>query len=308
MFQSEFALDVREGLCGPGQKRLSPKYFYDDLGVALFEAITLLPEYGLTRADVRVLTEQAPAVAEKCHGVSRVIELGSGTGSKTRPLLAAFSKTPAYYPIDAAASALERCKAELAEFTVEPICSTYIDGLQAALADRDDAPVLLLFLGSTIGNFERDEIVPFLRGVRECLRPGDRFLLGTDLVKEVPRMIDAYDDPAGVTAAFNLNVLGRMNRELCARFNLRQFVHEARYDARWRRIEMHLRSRVEQTVSIPAIQATVRFNEGETIWTESSHKFDLAELSDLGLQASLRCNGQWTDEEWPFAETLYIAQ
>lgn len=309
MIQSQFAADVREGLGHPGQKKLPPDYFYDDLGTTLFEAITLLPTYGLTRADVRLIKAHAPDITAACEGLSRVAELGSGTGVKTRPILSACPSAPLYVPIDVSQAALDRCRGELEGFRVEGIRSTYIDGLGLALADRhDDSPVLVLFLGSTIGNFERDAVAPFLEEARACLRPGDCLLLGTDLVKDVDQMLLAYDDPVGVTAAFNLNVLARINRELGADFDLRRFRHVAKWDAGCRRIEMHLRSTREQVVRIPALRHPVHFDEGETIWTESSHKFEQGEICEMGARGGFRCLSQWVDEEWPFAETLFVAK
>jgi L-histidine N-alpha-methyltransferase len=164
--------------------------------------------------------------------------------------------------------------------------------------------LLVLFLGSTIGNFEFHAAREFVRDVREILRPGDTFLLGTDLVKPVPQMIAAYDDALGVTAAFNLNVLARINRELDGAFNIRQFEHEARYNDEESRIEMHVRARVAQSVRIGAIDRTIRFERGETIWTEGSYKFRRPEILDLAVQAKFTVRGQWIDEEWPFANTL----
>lgn len=309
MIRSQFAADVEEGLGRPGQKQLPSDYFYDDLGTALFEAITLLPEYGLTRADVRLIKAHAGDMAAACAGLSRVVELGSGTGVKTRPILSACKSAPLYVPIDVSQAALDRCRGELEGFRVEGIRSTYVDGLALALSDRrDDSSVLVLFLGSTIGNFERNAVAPFLTEVRACLRTGDCLLLGTDLVKDVDQMLLAYDDPVGVTAAFNLNVLARINRELGGDFDLRSFRHVARWNAGCRRIEMHLQSTREQAVSIPALREPVYFDEGETIWTESSHKFERGEICDMGARGGFRCLLQWVDEEWPFAETLFVAQ
>lgn len=309
MRQSQFAADVRRGLGRPGQKQLPPHYFYDDLGTTLFEAITLLPEYGLTRADIRLIRSKAPELAARCAGAARLVELGSGTGSKTRPILSAFQSPPQYIPVDVSQAALDRCRGELEGFAVHGIRATYLDGLDLALRDRPaGVSALVLFLGSTIGNFERDAIVPFLGGVRRCLRNGDHLLLGADLVKDIQQLLAAYDDPLGITAAFNLNVLARINRELDSDFDLRKFRHEARWNAACRRIEMHLRSACRQTVCVPAIHEPVSFEEGETIWTESSHKFELNEICEMGALAGFRCEARWVDEEWPFAEILFVAQ
>ncbi|MEO8658470.1 MAG: L-histidine N(alpha)-methyltransferase [Bryobacteraceae bacterium] len=308
MNRSQFAADVQEGLCRSGQKQLPPNYFYDDLGTTLFEAITLLPEYGLARADVRLIKTHAPDLAALCNRARQIVELGSGTGSKTRPILTAWKQAPLYVPIDVSQAALDRCRAELGGFTVHGVQGTYLEGLKMALAGRSKEPVLVLFLGSTIGNFDRDDVAPFLSEVHALLRSGDWLLLGTDLVKDHEQMLLAYDDPTGVTAAFNLNVLARINRELGGNFNLRRFRHEARWNEEGRRIEMHLRSEGEQSVCVPGMQGPIEFLDGETIWTESSHKFDLAEICDAGMRGGFHCVTRWVDQEWPFAETLFVAQ
>jgi uncharacterized SAM-dependent methyltransferase len=186
---------------------------------------------------------------------------------------------------------------------------TYLDGLrEVALRRRDEERLLLLFLGSNIGNFERPAEENFLREIRRCLFPGDALLVGMDLEKPLRKMLLAYNDPAGVTAAFNLNLLARINRELGADFVLSRFVHEARYDAVRRRIEMHLRSAKRQAISIPAARFVFTMEEGETIWTEACHKFKLEEIPQLAERCGFRCDAQWVDPEWPFTENLWIAQ
>jgi len=306
-----FASDVCEGLSRPGQKQLPCQYFYDDVGSALFEAITLLPEYGLTRADARLIERLAPELETRLRAPAAVAELGSGNGSKTRCILEALAR-PApvtYYPIDLSASALAHCARELAALSsVHPLEETYLNGLrQAVCRRRAGESMLVLFLGSTIGNFDSAAARDFLRDVHGCLRPGDALLLGTDLIKPVARMVLAYDDPAGVTAAFNLNLLARINRELEGDFDLRAFAHEARWNECERRIEMHLRSRVAQRVEIRAAGCACVLRKGETIWTESCHKFEAAEIGEMAEEAGFECAAQWIDAEWPFAESLLIA-
>lgn len=309
MIDQQFAIDVRAGLCRDGQKQLPPDYFYDDLGTALFEAITLLPEYGLARADVRLIRRHAPRIAGMFPRLDRMVELGSGGGGKTRLLLAAWREPPLYLPIDVSQAALDRCRGELEGFRVQGVRAPYLEGLQTAVSVRTGPdPLLLLFLGGTIGNFNREQIGPFLARVRACLRPGDAFLLGTDLVKDAERTLLAYDDPTGVTAAFNRNVLGRINRELDGAFDLRRFQHAVLWNASHRRVEMHLRSLCPQTVPIAAIGANVRFEAGETIWTESSHKFEPGEIGEFGRGAGFAAATRWTDYEWPFTETLFVAE
>jgi L-histidine N-alpha-methyltransferase len=180
-----------------------------------------------------------------------------------------------------------------------------LDGLlEVAARRREGQRILVLFLGSTIGNFSHPADVNFLRDIRTILQPGDALLLGTDLEKPIPQLIDAYDDALGVTAAFNLNLLARINRELEGRFDLSQFEHEARFNSVTRSVEMHLRSKRRQTVSILRADLTITFEEGETIWTENSHKYSLEEVARMAHTAGFACEAQWIDHEWPFAESL----
>jgi dimethylhistidine N-methyltransferase len=309
---SQFAQDVAEGLSATGQKKIAPRYFYDDLGSTLFEAITLLPEYGLTRADERLLRAHAGDIARKTGSPRTVAELGSGSGKKTSLILGAIPQHHppfVYRPIDVSAAALTACEREMAGLCeVKPVCSDWLGGLAEIARGRDGQhPLLLLFLGSSIGNLDRKLIPNFLRNLRSYLLPGDFFLLGADLVKDVDQMIAAYDDPTGVTAAFNLNVLGRMNRELQANFDLRTFVHEVRWNSEERRIEMHLLSCRDQDVFIGALDTKYHFDAGETIWTESSHKFTEEELNQFAQRGGFATVATWIDREWPFAETLWQA-
>jgi dimethylhistidine N-methyltransferase len=302
--QSEFACDVRAGLSKP-QKELHSKYLYDDLGSALFDAITVLPEYGLTRADERLLTRHAPEIPRE---FSLVAELGSGSGRKTRPVLQALD-APRYFPIDVSCAALEHCRKALAGAAeIVPIATSYLDGLSQVALRRNADRLLVLFLGSTVGNFEPRCRTEFLAQVRSRLQRGDAMLVGFDLIKPVETLIEAYDDPAGVTAAFNLNLIGRVNRELDGDFNLRAFAHVARFNAEHRRIEMHLHSRRDQTVTIQRARFQCSFREGETIWTESSHKFLAEEIPEIARETGFVCETQWIDTEWPFCESLWRAQ
>jgi len=309
----EFARDVREGLGTPGQKELPSKYLYDEIGTALFETITLLPEYGLTRADERLLRQYAPAVLERLPPPVVVAELGSGSGRKTRWLLEALGCREAvvYFPVDSSPSALAKCRQELSgmgALSIVGLEASYLDGIRhAAARRRPDQTLLVLFLGSTIGNFERPAADDFLREIRQCMRPGDALLLGADLEKPVADLLSAYDDTAGVTAAFNLNLLARINRELGGDFALAHFAHQARWHAGARRIEMHLRSLRAQTVTIREAGFTCRLEEGETIWTEACHKYRVEELPGMAARAGFVCEAQWVDGEWPFAENLWLA-
>ena len=309
----DFARDVRDGLSKPGQKELPSIYLYDDVGSVLFEAITVLPEYGLTRADERLLQRYAPAILERLPPPVVVAELGSGSGRKTRWLLEALARREpvSYYPIDISPSALAKCERELADLGAVSIVgleTSYLDGVRAvASLRRPDQTLLVLFLGSTVGNFDRPAAERFLRKIRHCLMPGDALLLGTDLEKPAADLLLAYDDPAGVTAAFNLNLLARINRELGGDFALRSFAHEARHNDRERRIEMHLRATTKQTVTIRAAHFTCTLQEGETIWTEACHKYRVEELPGMAHRTGFACEAQWVDGEWPFAENLWLA-
>ena len=311
---SEFADAVRESLTKTGQKELPSKYLYDEVGSALFEAISVLPEYGLTRADARLLEKYARQIVSRLPSPIQVAELGSGSGKKTRWILEALARRQRtyYYPIEISPSALAACEKELGHIDLVSIVGyeqPYLEGLQAVAKRRDGKDhLLVLFLGSTIGNFDRQAGEGFLREVRAVLQPGDALLLGTDLEKRVADQILAYGDPAGVTAAFNLNLLARINRELGANFDLSSFRHEARWNTAERRIEMHLRSLRRQLVEIPAAGLGVMMEAGETIWTESSHKYQLREVVAMAERTGFRCDGQWIDEEWPFAQNLLMAQ
>ena len=308
----DFAAEVREGLSKP-QKELPSKYLYDEVGSALFEVICALPEYGLARAGERLLRRHADDIVAELSPPVAVAELGSGSGKKTRWLLEALARRQpvTYYPIDISRAALARCQQELSQIDAVSIVGferAYLDGLlEVAPRRRAGERLLVLFLGSTIGNFERPAGEEFLREVRRVLQPGDALLLATDLEKPAPQLILAYDDPLGVTAAFNLNLLARVNRELGADFTLARFRHQARWDDRYRRIEMHLVSLAEQSVSLPKLGLTVRFREGETIWTESCHKYNLEEVFQLAARAGYHCRAQWVDAEWPFAQSLFLA-
>ena len=310
----EFGADVRAGLARPGQKELPSKYLYDDVGSALFEVISHLSEYGLTRADERLLQRHASEIVERLDAPVAVAELGSGSGKKTRWILEALSRWQRtfYYPVEISRSALLMCQRELSDIDSLSIVGferEYLDGLLEVAAHRQRGQHLfVLFLGSTIGNFDRPAGVKFLAEVRRILEPGDSLLLGTDLEKSSAQLLQAYDDELGVTAAFNLNLLARINRELDADFDLGQFVHTARINREARSVEMHLRSKRRQTVRIPAADLRVEFLEGETIWTESSHKYSVDEVFQMARNAGFSCQAQWIDEQWPFAESLLTAE
>jgi L-histidine N-alpha-methyltransferase len=310
----DFAADVRDGLTRPGQKELPSKYLYDEVGSALFEVICRLPQYGLTRADERLLRRHANEIVDRLRGPVAVAELGSGTGKKTRWLLEALGRRQhtSYYPVEISRSALVMCERELSDIDSVSIVGferEYVDGLlEVASYRKSGQHLFVLFLGSTIGNFDRPAGVKFLSAVRSILQPGDSLLLGADLEKSTAQLLGAYDDELGVTAAFNLNLLARTNRELDADFDLRKFVHLAKINPIARSVEMHLQSKRRQTVNIPAAEVSVEFQEGETIWTESSHKYSAGEIVSTARDAGFRCESQWIDQQWPFSENLLIAE
>jgi dimethylhistidine N-methyltransferase len=308
---NSFVEDVREGLGRPGQKELPSKYLYDEVGSALFEVITKLPEYGLTRAEERILRQHSDAIAERLTAHGMVVELGSGNGRKTRRILESLSKhrSTTYCPIEISSAALVSCERELDDLPQISILgfeTEYLDGLSRAVARRKPGEaVLVLFLGSSIGNFDRGPALEFLHKIRQALAPGDALLLGTDLEKPLTQLIAAYDDSLGVTAVFNLNLLARINRELGGDFDLSRFEHVALYNARDRRIEMHLRAVEVQTVAIDGAGFTL--DREETIWTESCHKYRRDEAPAMAARTGFECVAQWADKEWQFAENLFLA-
>ena len=300
---------IREGLQLP-QKQLPSALLYDALGSMLFEAITFLPEYGVTRAGLRLLQANAAQMVEG-DGRLELVELGPGAGRKARILLEAALRTQPridFIGVDVSAQALDDCEKTLEQLEgvrVQKIEATYIDGLQRAAHSRPpDVRRLVLFLGSNLSNFDRPAARRFLRDVREQLRPGDTMLLATDLDKDPARLLPAYDDALGVTAAFNRNALVHLNRDWGANFPLDAFAHRARWNAVERRVEMHLEALREVTVAIPSLELTVPFTRGETLWTESSHRFNVPELRAWAGEAGFTVAQQWLDDEWAFAQTL----
>jgi len=303
--------ELRRGLLAP-QKTLPSSLLYDALGSVLFEAITLLPEYEVARADLRVLTAHAREVMPLLGERVDVVELGPGHGRKARLVLSELQRTQsevAFVAIDVAASALEGCKRQLEDLRgVSVICveDTFMAGLRRAprIAPRR----LVLFLGSNLSNFDRTASLAFLKDVRATMAPGDALLLSADLEKPAAKLLPAYDDALGVTAAFNRNLLVHLNREYGANFGLDAFTHEVRWDAAARRIEMHLKATRACEVSIPALELSLRFHAGETVWTESSHRFNVDELQAWGHEADFTAAASWVDSAWPLALTLFVAR
>jgi dimethylhistidine N-methyltransferase len=293
-------------------KSIPARWFYDDLGSALFEAICHLPEYYVTRAETEVLREHAASIVRTGGPVTRVIELGSGSARKTRFLLDAVTRDHAqieYVPVDVDGEMLERVRRELLieypSLRVNPIRADFTDPAGALSGMGGADRTLALFLGSTIGNFHPEPAAALLRDLKAVLNPGDAILLGADLKKPAEVLHAAYNDSLGVTAAFNLNVLQRINRELGGHFDLTAFAHRAFYDPELGRIEMHLVSARDQRVRIDALDAGVSFAEGETIHTENSYKYDQDDLARIASDAGLRIETKWTDSQGWFADVLF---
>lgn len=292
--------DVRAGLGGE-PRTLPPKYFYDAHGSALFEEITTLPEYYLTEAE-RTLLERAVAPWLRRVGARTLVELGAGSAAKTRILLDAMhpQQGVVYTPLDVSAEFLANTAravdAQYDDMVVRPIVADLAGDFELP-ADLP-RPMVVAFLGSTIGNFEHDAAIALMRHVRTTLQQGDRLLLGADLKKERGRLEAAYNDLAGVTARFNLNVLRVLNRELGADFDLDAFAHRAYYDEELGRVEMHLVSVVPQRVEVPGV-GTFDFDVGQSIRTEISRKHDRAELEEMLARAGLSL------EEW-FSDGDYV--
>ncbi|WP_424813441.1 L-histidine N(alpha)-methyltransferase [Roseococcus sp. YIM B11640] len=300
--------DALAGLSG-AQKTLPCKWLYDSEGSRLFEAITRLPEYYPTRTEMRILEESGGEIAEAIGTGAAVIEFGPGDGAKAVQLLGALEAPAAYLPVDIAPEWLEaaaaRVSAAFPALRVRPVVADFTLPFELAGRAAGSRTHLGFFPGSTIGNFEPRDAVAFLRRARASLRPGARMLLGADLVKDTAVLEAAYDDAAGVTAAFDLNLLSRLNREAGADFDLGAFRHEARWNPELERIEMHLVAQRAQSVELGGRR--FRFAAGESIHTESSHKYRPERLSALAASAGWQPRRMWTDPEALFSVWLLEA-
>lgn len=295
--------DVLNGLTRH-PKTLPPKWFYDARGSDLFEEITRLPEYYPTRAEREILIDRAVEIAA-ASGARTLIELGSGSSEKTRHLLDALPELHSYVPVDVSESALRGAANALLEERPQLSVHALIADFTAELSlPETPGPRLVAFLGGTIGNLLPDERAAFLSSVRSLLSPGDTLLLGTDLVKDEKVLVAAYDDAAGVTAAFNRNVLSVVDRELGADFALDDFEHVARWNTRQEWIEMRLRARRALTVKIPELDLLVSFEAGEEVRTEVSAKFRKDGVRGELAAAGLRLSQWWTDSAGRFALSL----
>lgn len=306
------AEDVRRGLATK-PKRFLPKYFYDELGSQLFEAICLLPEYYLTRAENEILTRSADEIVAEVEGDITLIEMGSGSASKTRLIIEALLRKQndlLFIPVDISASALDSSSRILLQsyphLSIEAYAGDYFAGL-AELALTKRPRTLALFLGSNISNFDPPEALKFLRALRQVLQEGDAVLLGADLKKDRAILEAAYNDALGVTAAFNLNVLARINRELGGNFDLRSFRHHAFYNEELGRVEIYIESMREQTVSIKELEMEVAFGAGEQIHTENSYKYALSDIASLAAETGFTHGRTWLDSDERFSSNLLLA-
>ncbi|MDX6738955.1 L-histidine N(alpha)-methyltransferase [Actinocorallia sp. A-T 12471] len=296
--------DVRAGLTAT-PKTLPPKWFYDDRGSALFDEITRLEEYYPTRRERAILVERAPEIAT-LTGARTLVELGAGSGEKTRILLDALP-LDTYVPVDVSgeflADAATKIAADYPGLTVRPV----VADLEEHLAEVSGGPAeLVVFLGGTIGNMVPEERAAFLATVRSLVGDDGAFLLGADLVKDPERLVRAYDDARGVTAEFNRNVLSVINARLGADFNPKEFEHVAVWDPVEEWIEMRLRARSAQTVRIPALDLTVEFAEGEETRTEISAKFRPERIKEELTVAGFGIRALWTDPDGDFSLTLAV--
>ncbi|MGD2132017.1 MAG: L-histidine N(alpha)-methyltransferase [Maricaulaceae bacterium] len=306
--EDAFARDVLEGLALE-QKAIPSRWLYDERGSELFEQITDLPEYYLTRTETAILKDKAGEIARAAGAGATLVEYGAGASVKTRLLIDAFEDLRAYVPIDLSAEFLEQSAAALSDenpgLDVVPIVADFLGPIDLDKAPIEAGGAVGFFPGSTIGNLNDDEIATFLRRAREDLGEGARFVLGADLRKDPAVLIDAYDDAAGVTAAFNLNLLERINRELGGDFDIARYSHEARWNEPQSRIEMHIVSEDFQTATVR--DEAFKFARRETIHTENSRKFSIDDVAALGERSGWALTDRWTDEDDLFAVLMLRA-
>ena len=306
---ADFAADVRYYL-SQRPRQLPSRYLYDELGSALFDAICHLPWYPVTRAEMRLLAAHGHAILAGADAPTHLVELGAGNGTKLAALITAAgveATPPTVHLVDVSRAALttaSRTLAAVAPLRIVTHEASYEDGLDQLRAAPTGERTLVLFLGSNIGNFDPDGARAFLRHVRSTLAAGDGLLLGADLVKPEAELLLAYDDPLGVTAAFNRNLLVRLNRELEADFDLASFRHYACWNAAASRVEMHLVSARPQRVHVRRAAFEMTLLEGERIWTESSYKYSATDVHALLEACGFQVRAQWIDEASPFALTL----
>jgi len=305
---NNFSQDVLTGL-NADKKFLSPKYFYDQRGSELFVQITQTAEYYPTRTEKSILNHYSSSIVERCENVNWLVELGSGSSEKTDSILCEFHKKRKsfnYIPIDVSDIIIDSGKKLLEKYdrlSVTGILSDYERGL-SLVSNVENGAKLILFLGSSIGNFEPAEIKSFLIMTRNTLNEEDYILIGFDLVKDRDVLHAAYNDAQGITEAFNFNILSRINRELGGNFDIKKFEHKAFFNEKYSRIEMHLVSKENQSISIEALNTKIFFNKDETIHTENSHKFTPKMILSYANDADLDVVQTWTDPMDYFALCL----
>jgi len=306
-----FAEDVAAGLSA-NPKRLNSKYFYDAVGSALFDAITQLPEYYLTRAETDVLREWGWEIVRALGNPVEFIELGSGSATKTRLLIEEtlrVQRTLRYSPIDISAEALRAAAGSLVDtypaLRVSGYVGDYFSILDTPHLQRTDK-VLVMFMGSNIGNYEPADAVVLLRKVAAMLKPGDGLLLGADLKKDRRELLLAYDDPAGVTAAFNKNLLARINRELGGDFDVKTFEHVVEYGEERGGVHSYLAATSEQSVNVGAAGLQLHFEPGDRIHTESAYKYTAQNIAEMAGSAGLNVARSWTDSAGRFSVNLLV--
>lgn len=304
----DLAGEVRRGLGGQ-PRSIHPRFFYDTAGSELFEEICRLPEYYQTRTEAEILMVIRHELARLLHGRFRLVELGSGSSTKTRHIIDAMMESGSgveYVPIDISDS-LEGGAGSLAadypELTITGVVDTYERGLEL-VRGMGGPSNLVVFLGSSLGNMSPDASASFLRMVRSSMGPRDLFLVGLDMVKDPETLEAAYNDRWGVTARFNMNMLARINRDLGANFSLADFAHYAIYNGQDRRIEMYLRSKKDQTVDIPGAGITITLRENELIHTENSYKYTVPQIRAMAAESGFRIQRLWRDADSKFSLTL----
>ena len=308
-FAATFAADLGEALRRQ-PRQIPSKYLYDELGSALFEAICRLPWYRITRAESSMLVQHARAILQPLRRPVSLAELGCGSGEKIALLAsAAGEQFPLIQLIDISQAALDMARYRLQAIGIRAVLAHHVpyeEGVALAADQRPpDGSLVMLFLGSNIGNYSPAVGRDLLARIRRSLRPGDALLLGTDLVKPERELLLAYDDPLKITAAFNRNLLRRINDELGGDFDLEGFTHRAIWNAVDRRVEVHLMSVRAQRVTIPAVPIELDLREGESIWTESSHKYEPAHVIHEGIAAGFSDAEQWIDHDAKFALTRF---
>jgi dimethylhistidine N-methyltransferase len=305
----EFLADALGGLRDT-PKRLSSKYFYDQRGSQLFDRICQLEEYYPTRCELSIMDEFAGEMGQQIGAGAMLVEFGSGSSVKTRYLLDSLPEPIAYVPIDISGEHLRQASRRLAEdyprIEVLPVCADFTRRFSLPAARRRPTHAAVYFPGSTIGNFVPARAVELLRRIADVCGHGGGLLIGIDLKKDVATIEAAYNDAAGVTAQFNLNLLARINRELDADFDLDQFAHRAWYNREMGRIEMHLQSRCAQVVTIGG--ELIEFVRGETICTEYSHKYAIDEFAALAATAGLKYRRHWSDMRGYFAVVHFVVE